>query len=906
MGNGTKKNTAKIRNTSAQTELLKVIAEQNHEKMLEYDVESDAIIVYNVMNGQYVEEKYIENYTKGDLFGRNFISEEDRDSYKKTFLECLKKPSHLIVDLRCSLEGNEPKWHRLYLVSVSNENGAVSKIAGRFVSVHKDKMVEEEMRRRAEMDALTGVYNHKTFEEICGRAIPACDTNAIFLMLDVDDFKMINDTQGHNMGDMVLAQTGAILNRMAQKRGYAGRLGGDEFAAFVWGFTDMEDIRAFCDALYSELKTIVFDMEYSASIGVSVKNERNLLFEDMYYEADQAVYAAKKGGKNQFVFFDDIKDLPVQAEAQKEVHMPSPMDETDEKALFETYRECMGYMMNADFRNGLQKVQKCLNLFFDADCTALVSWGGESQSVEEVHRESAEVMAKLVIVGVENAGEADDMHLMDEYGEICLLNVKELKEDSEKLYERLARARIWSIFGQELRMHMESEGVLLVINPRKHIAERSLLRLLSDYLVSRMKLQRVLEIREYETTHDHLTGLWNRNSFILWGERWKEAEYTSMGIVTTDIVGLSMLNKAYGYINGSKKLVAVAKLLGTVFEGYRVFRFDEDEMLVFCPNVAKNDFQFMVSCLKEKAEELEFGLAIGYSWASHVNVSEQIVESEVVMDNDKLRIIHGTQVRERTEKYLIEEVEQSIAKGNYPVYLQPKVNIHTNEVVGAEALVRLKDEDLGIVSPGLFIPVLERYNLIDRIDLHVLEQVFIYQKEAIAFGRKIIPISTNFSKLTIIQPEIINRIRALVDQYDIPRELISIEVTETVGDMDHVVIDKVVGDLITMGFKISMDDFGTHYSNLAVLTRYDFDSAKIDRSMIQDIETNPKNRTVLNYMTGLINDLGIDCVVEGIETKAQADIIRQTKCDVIQGFYYGKPVPMEEFYNLFMEPKEEE
>ena len=77
MGNGTKKNTAKIRNTTAQTELLKVIAEQNHEKMLEYDVESDAIIVYNVMNGQYVEEKYIENYIKGDLFGRNFISEED-------------------------------------------------------------------------------------------------------------------------------------------------------------------------------------------------------------------------------------------------------------------------------------------------------------------------------------------------------------------------------------------------------------------------------------------------------------------------------------------------------------------------------------------------------------------------------------------------------------------------------------------------------------------------------------------------------------------------------------------------------------------------------------------------------------------------------------------------------------
>ena len=200
----------------------------------------------------------------------------------------------------------------------------------------------------------------------------------------------------------------------------------------------------------------------------------------------------------------------------------------------------------------------------------------------------------------------------------------------------------------------------------------------------------------------------------------------------------------------------------------------------------------------------------------------------------------------------------------------------------------------------MFIPVLEHYNLVHMIDLFVLDEVFRYQKEQIREGHRTVPISVNFSKMTIMYPELIEKVTQMVQKYDIPVELIHIEVTETVGDMDHVLIENVANSLKELGFRLSMDDFGSQYSNLAVLIQYDFDSAKIDRSMVTENTNNRKSRILLDYMTSMINDLGIHCIVEGIETKEQVDILKKTKAEMIQGFYFGKPVPKEKFYEAFI------
>ena len=199
-----------------------------------------------------------------------------------------------------------------------------------------------------------------------------------------------------------------------------------------------------------------------------------------------------------------------------------------------------------------------------------------------------------------------------------------------------------------------------------------------------------------------------------------------------------------------------------------------------------------------------------------------------------------------------------------------------------------------------FIPVLEQRGVVYLIDLFVLQEVFKFQKEALDAGREVVPISVNFSKNTLTFKWLMTRIKELCDEYPIPNGLIQIEITETISSMDHIVVNDIANSLRHMGFSVSMDDFGTKYSNMAVLTQFEFDTVKVDRSLLVDVEKNQKNKTVLKHTLEMLKDLGVETVMEGVETEEQIEILRELGCDIVQGYFYGRPEPMEKFYELFM------
>ena len=219
-----------------QNELLRVVAEQNHERLIEYDVKEDRAVVYAIENDRFEVLFDIEDYVKKNHYGSVFIDPEDKKVFRRAMHACLQKEGTVTVDVRYCEKENQPEWYRFYLVSIAEEDGKTDRMVGRFCCVQQEKAITERMRRRAEIDVLTNVYNHKAFEEYCAKELAECTTNALFVMLDIDDFKMINDTQGHAVGDMVLSQTGSILSEVTGDRGIVGRLGGDEFAVFASGF----------------------------------------------------------------------------------------------------------------------------------------------------------------------------------------------------------------------------------------------------------------------------------------------------------------------------------------------------------------------------------------------------------------------------------------------------------------------------------------------------------------------------------------------------------------------------------------------------------------------------------------------------------------------------------------------
>lgn len=609
-------------------------------------------------------------------------------------------------------------------------------------------------------------------------------------------------------------------------------------------------------------------------------------------------FTRRKEAEKPDCFYDQIKE-------NQEPETADPVEpilaQGNEKSMLRQLRTCMEALGREGIGDALMQTFEALRQYFDANCVVLAyAKEGGIRYVEECHRDTAQMMARLVTEKIESGDAEGVIQEIGQLGDVVIPDIKSLRESHPVIYEYLAELRAWSAAGISLYTGDHLLGILMVLNPHRHLEEADVLSMLGTTLAARIELRNLQEQQEYDRTHDKLTGLWNREGLSVMARTGADNMFCSLGVITTDVIHLSEINKQFGYISGNRRLMEVAELLKSLFPNYRIYRYDEDEMLVLCINIKRQEMEQQVENLQKRLAGLGFGVAMGYSWSAHPQTRSQIAEAEVLMSNDKLKLMHGTTVMKRMEQSVIDEINDLMERGRYLVYLQPKVDIHTGRTEGAEALIRQLDDELGIVGPGMFIPVLEHYNLVHMIDLFVLDEVFRYQKEQIREGHRTVPISVNFSKMTIMYPELIEKVTQMVQKYDIPVELIHIEVTETVGDMDHVLIENVANSLKELGFRLSMDDFGSHYSNLAVLIQYDFDSAKIDRSMVTEITNNRKSRILLDYMTSMINDLGIHCIVEGIETKEQVDILKKTKAEMIQGFYFGKPVPKEKFYEAFI------
>lgn len=565
----------------------------------------------------------------------------------------------------------------------------------------------------------------------------------------------------------------------------------------------------------------------------------------------------------------------------------------------ETIEKCISHFNNDDNPQEQKQVLQIVADYYGAECICVMSSSeGFAECLNEYHRESSAELASALLREIHSEDIFLYEVLMNNDGVIYLENISALQKHYPELYQRMTQYGVTAIYARKLVRKDKCAGTILILNPHQNRGEMSLLRLFSVYLTGDIMRKRLWKQREYEMEHDELTGTWNRSSYVSWGDRWREVD--SIGVCRADIVQLKDINREFGYEHGNIQLRTLANVFKEVFTGYRVFRYEQDEFVVVCPDIPKMEFERLISETLKKIGQLTFGVAVGYDWSDRVILKGLMDQAEEMMLRDRDRRMVDQQVDKRLETYMIEDTQAEISKGHFRVYLQPKVNINSGLTVGAEALIRLYEEKLGIVSPMHFVPILEQHNVIHLIDLFVFEEMFRFQQKAIEEGKRLVPISVNFSKNTLFQEHILETVQEISGRYQVPHNLIRIEITESVGDLDHIVVSNLASDLQKMGFQLSMDDFGTQYSNMEMLSRFHFDTAKIDRSMVKEITESPRSRIVLKHLIALIEDLGIDCVVEGAETEEQIELLKEMQCKVVQGYYFGRPVPQEEFYSRFM------
>ncbi|MBR4180355.1 MAG: EAL domain-containing protein, partial [Treponema sp.] len=385
-----------------------------------------------------------------------------------------------------------------------------------------------------------------------------------------------------------------------------------------------------------------------------------------------------------------------------------------------------------------------------------------------------------------------------------------------------------------------------------------------------------------------------------------------------DVKQFRVLNEAYGHIAANKVLSNIVKAMNEADFVYASARCHNDNFAMLLKDMPEPELKQKLQDFFEKLSFLEEDpfykiyykcgvVPMQRAMLSGNRVADAAKMAQALCTNHK-----GTEIIFYTDKmhddlswgnYIKAYVETAIEQDEFVVYLQPKFDIKTEKIKGSEALIRWNYKNKEFLPPYRFIPFFEKDGSIAKIDDIVLEKVCAAMARWKKEGKPLYPVSVNLSRSRLYDENLIDKLVGIVDSYGVDHHYIDFELTEsaTYDNMEHML--SVLQELRNRGFKISMDDFGTGYSSLSLLTQMPIDTLKIDKSFVDPIAADNEHQediTVLRLIITLAKELGFVCLAEGAETKSQVDRLRDLGCEIIQGYYYSKPIPISEYEEKYL------
>ena len=263
------------------------------------------------------------------------------------------------------------------------------------------------------------------------------------------------------------------------------------------------------------------------------------------------------------------------------------------------------------------------------------------------------------------------------------------------------------------------------------------------------------------------------------------------------------------------------------------------------------------------------------------------------------------EMRERMmlKQHIISTIDEAVANGYIRVFYQPVVHVVSGKLCGYEGLARWIDPVYGFLSPVDFIGTLEEVRQIHKLDSFMVRQICADTRRQLDEGRVVVPTSVNLSQLDFAMADMVSVVDDAVRSNGLSEEYLHVEITESAIDEQH--IHRELKRFREKGYQLWMDDFGSGYSSLNVLKDFDFDVLKVDMRFLKDFDTNPRSRVILKNIMNMAKELGIQTLMEGVESEEVMEFLRQTGCEKAQGYLYGKPMPIEETYSLGIEVEDE-
>ncbi len=425
---------------------------------------------------------------------------------------------------------------------------------------------------------------------------------------------------------------------------------------------------------------------------------------------------------------------------------------------------------------------------------------------------------------------------------------------------------------------------------------------------------------EYRADFDSLTGLYNSEAFY---RRASEMIHLhaedSFVMISVDIDRFRIINDRFGIEIGNRSLQLLGRAIKeTLPRTGLAKRYQGDTFSILLVYQSDQSIIDYMNRLTEKATEyfekqwnitLSFGIYKIVDNALPIRLMcdrARIVKKQIkgntlanyAVYDDKIRL----QQREQAE--IESEMSTALAKGEFVMYLQPKVDVNTKKICGAEALVRWQHPIRGLRVPDTFLDLFESNGFITKLDIYMWEEACKYIVKLKEMGNEM-PISVNISRVHIHTTDLEPLLSGLVRKYDLEPRLLELEITENLFIDDVTELFKQMNRLKEAGFVIQMDDFGSGYSSLNMLRKAPVDVLKIDRFFLDEIMSTERGKIIVESSVRMAKQLGLEVVAEGVETREQLDFLRGINCDTAQGFYFSKPIPVDEFEVLLTKESEE-
>lgn len=918
-------------------ESYRVIAGLVTDILFEYDFATGQMKNRVCRDGDFGMERVMEN-PRVNL--KSKIYPGDYGMFDQFMEDISSGKERVYAELRMLRVSGEYYWTAFEGKTVFGEDKKPVRVVGRIKVLGEQETKDGREYNRERRDPLTKVLNRASCEEILKtyfRSKP--EGEAALMLMDIDAFYRVNQKMGHVFGDEVLIEVANAIGRCLNQTDELGRVGGDTFLVCMKEHGGRGEVVERLGQIVQAVAGIYIgeqaDYKLSASIGVALYPEDGTSYTKLFTRATEAITWGKLNAAGTYTFWDVAK----KEEYQRLRGTPATAREYDtfDNIRMENHDPFAYELMELSFRliEDRLDADSVINLMLhrvadEYDLSGIII--REITGYPYTMRESYEYLRKdykeprvgEVITYKKERWDRFRGAYKDGYSLFCGADIPE-GMCSEWFNEM---GSVYTLLQIPMYRKQEFIGCIDFCNAYEkrewdsgEIHTLKMFgRILTDFLFGMRDLEQTTERVELLKERDSLTGLYQYNVFL---EKLQllidSAKPGELCIVSSDIRHFKYINENYGISVGDQLLRSFAEELGVsngmMLLATRIYS-DNVVAVTHVPQgmsaekigkiiVAFNE-EFSAKARKQYLNG-KLNINSGY-YIIKGNEKAETVVSNANMARKKAKepgyagmaiMFEESMIEKvRREGQLIDALPDAIKNRELKVYLQPKVSCVTGEIIGAEALVRWQKPDGTFYYPDDFIPVFERNGNIIELDYYVYREVFAWLRRRLDAGGAAVPVSMNVSRFHLRDDRLLSYIKQLMAEYQVPAKYLEFELTENlyIENTDHVI--PMIIELRAMGIKVSMDDFGSGYSSLNVLNDLPIDVIKLDKVFMKKSELRDGDKTIISCVVEMAKKLHITVLCEGVENADQDQFLRGIGCDIIQGYYYGRPMPVGDFEQL--------